>query len=172
MSINKFGLAATRGGGGDGEKVRRGPWSSGVSKTYIRENCLCADGEVFDAKSRVIRHLASPEADTDAINKLHLEHRFELMNDDLNDRTNRNRMLCETSTREVLSRLEDLENTEQTWKKDHDDYIETRCLMLERQIHDLRLLLDESVARLEREIINLRNSLRKDSIKYYDYQTS
>jgi len=65
MSINKFGLQL---GGGSARVTRQ---SGGVSKNYVRENCLCKDGEVFNAKSRVIRHLADPEADTDAVNKLH-----------------------------------------------------------------------------------------------------
>ena len=110
MSINKFGLQL---GGGSDRVTRRGSWSGGVSKNYVREHCLCKDGEVFNAKSRVIRHLADPEADTDAVNKLHLDHHLKLMS----DRENRDRMLCENFKREVLSRFEDSENTERTWKR-------------------------------------------------------
>ena len=79
MSINKFGIQLVKG------DTRRGgaQWNDtcGIFRNYVRENSLCVEGEVFDAKSRKIRRLANSEADSDAVNKLHLDHRFKTINE-------------------------------------------------------------------------------------------
>lgn len=76
----------------------------------------------------------------------------------------------------------DLENFEQIWKKEHN-YIETRCITLEGQIHDLRSLLDKNISRInrqiadskreikdlvEQEIFNVCRAFKKNFIKYYE----
>lgn len=72
---------------------------------FVRDNSLCVNGDVFNTKSRIIRYLANPEKDNDAVNKLHLDHRFKTIIKDMDDCVNRNRILCENYKRKVLSRL-------------------------------------------------------------------
>ena len=80
MSINKFGIQLVKGDAKRGEAR----WNDTGFRNYVRENSLCVDttGEVFDAKSRKIRRLASPETDGDAVNKLHLDRRFKIWKTD------------------------------------------------------------------------------------------
>jgi len=42
-------------------------------KSYVHENALCRVVTDYDARSRKIRRVAQPEADTDAVNKLYVE---------------------------------------------------------------------------------------------------
>jgi len=66
MSINKFGLSL-------------GPPSNsyyqwnGLLRNYVRDNALCQTASGFDARSRKIRRVAQPEADSDASNKQYVE---------------------------------------------------------------------------------------------------
>jgi hypothetical protein len=95
MSINKFGIQLVK-----GDTKRGGArWcdSSGVFKNYVRENSLFVEDEVFDAKSCKIRRLADPEVDSDAVNKLHLDHRFKTISEDMDNRINYSRLNCENS---------------------------------------------------------------------------
>lgn len=46
---------------------------SGLVRNYVRDNALCRVAADFDAKSRKIRRVAQPEADTDAANKRYVE---------------------------------------------------------------------------------------------------
>jgi len=69
MSINKFRIQFVK-----GDTKREGAqWCDGAFRNYVRKISLCVEGEVFDAKSRKTRRLANPEADTDAVNKQHLD---------------------------------------------------------------------------------------------------
>ncbi|EFN60884.1 hypothetical protein EAG_09271 [Camponotus floridanus] len=43
--------------------------------SYLRQNALCRVATDYDARSRKIRRIAQPEADTDAVNKLYGEER-------------------------------------------------------------------------------------------------
>ena len=52
---------------------------SGLLRNYMRDNALCMTGEDFNAKSRKIRHVAQPTADTDAVNKLYVEKSIKLL---------------------------------------------------------------------------------------------
>ena len=146
MSINKFGIQLVKGDAKRGEAR----WSGGVN--YVRENSLCVDGEVFDAKSRIIRRLASPEIDSDAVNKLHLDHRFKTISDDMDNRINRNRLFCEHSKREVLSKIQNLDITVQNWRKDNNVYVDTKFITLQKQMNDLRALISEDVTKTNGKI--------------------
>lgn len=42
-------------------------------RNFVRDNALCRTVTDFDARSRKIRRVAQPEADTDAVNKLYLD---------------------------------------------------------------------------------------------------
>ena len=46
---------------------------SGLLRNYVRDNALCVVATDFDAKSRKIRRVAQPEADTDVVNKLYVD---------------------------------------------------------------------------------------------------
>jgi len=68
MPINKFGLFERR-----NEAIRTSDhWDKSVT-SYLRQNTLCRVATYYDARSRKIRHVAQPEADTDAVNKLYVE---------------------------------------------------------------------------------------------------
>jgi len=68
MPINKFGLFERR-----NEVIStRDHWGESVT-SYLRQNALCRVATDYDAKSRKIRRVAQPEADTDAVNKLYVE---------------------------------------------------------------------------------------------------
>ena len=148
MSINKFGIQLVKGDAKRGEAR----WSDGVFRNYVRENSFCVDGEVFDAKSRIIRRLASPKIDSDAVNKLHLDHRFKTISDDMDNRINRNRLFCEHSKREVLSKIQNLDITVQNWRKDNNVYVDTKFITLQKQMNDLRALISEDVTKTNRKI--------------------
>jgi hypothetical protein len=45
----------------------------------VRRNALCRVATDYDARSRKIRRVALPEADTDAVNKLYLEECFKTL---------------------------------------------------------------------------------------------
>lgn len=126
--------------------------SSGAFKNYVRENSLCVEGEVFDAKSRKIRRLADPEVDSDAVNKLHLDHRFKTISEDMDNRINYNRSSCEQSKRELISRIQNLAITEQNWKKDNRVYIQNKFATLQRSIDEVRALFNENISKTERKI--------------------
>lgn len=150
MSINKFGIQLVKG------DTKRGgaQWNDtcGIFRNYVRENSLCVEGEVFDAKSRKIRRLANPEADSDAVNKLHLDHCFKTINDDMDNRINGNRLLCENSKREVLSKIQNLEITLRNWNRDNTAYNQTKFATLQKQINDLGTLISEDVSKTNRKI--------------------
>ena len=146
MSINKFGIQLVKGDAKRGEAR----WSGGVN--YVRENSLCVDGEVFAAKSRITRRLASPEIDSDAVNKLHLDHRFKTISDDMDNRINRNRLFCEHSKREVLSKIQNLDITVQNWRKDNNVYVDTKFITLQKQMNDLRALISEDITKTNKKI--------------------
>lgn len=46
---------------------------SGLLRNYVRSNALCLTTSDFDARSRKIRHVAEPQFDSDAANKLYVE---------------------------------------------------------------------------------------------------
>jgi len=66
MPINKFGSFKPR-------NYTTGPSDHWDIKSYVRENALCRVTTDYDARSRKIRRVAQPEADTDAANKLYVE---------------------------------------------------------------------------------------------------
>lgn len=68
MPINKFGLFEPR----NDATGTSGSWDRFV-KSYVHENALCRVVTDYDARSRKIRRVAQPEADTDAVNKLYVE---------------------------------------------------------------------------------------------------
>jgi len=68
MPINKFGLFERR----DEAISTSDHWSKLVT-SYLRQNALCCIATDYDARSRKIRRVAQPEADTDAVNKLYVE---------------------------------------------------------------------------------------------------
>lgn len=68
MPINKFGLFDSR----NDAPGTNGSWDRLV-KSYVHENALCRVVTDFDARSRKIRRVAQPEADTDAVNKLYVQ---------------------------------------------------------------------------------------------------
>jgi hypothetical protein len=80
MSINKFEIQLVK---SDTKRERRRGGTIRAEFLEItyekivwkRENSV--EDEVFDVKSRKIRRLADPEVDSDAVNKLHLDHRFQ-----------------------------------------------------------------------------------------------
>ena len=69
MPINKFGVSLEKNGA---VRMDYYKWN-GVLRNYMRDNALCVVGADFDAKSRKIRRVAQPLADTDAVNKLYVE---------------------------------------------------------------------------------------------------
>lgn len=145
MSINKFGIQLVKG------DTKRDAQSN--YKNYIRENCLYKNGEVFDAKSCKIIHLASPETDNDAVNKLHLDHRFTIISDDM-----------ENFKRGVYSTLHNLEN----WKKDISAFIKIKFPMLEKQISDLRGLFSEAIPKINRKIATNNEQLMNEMKQMID----
>lgn len=66
MPINKFGLFERK------NDATNDHWDR-FMRSYVREKALCRIATDYDARSRKIRHVAQPEADTDAVNKLYLE---------------------------------------------------------------------------------------------------
>jgi len=68
MPINKFGLFERRNDAIDTSDR----WGKVVT-SYLRQNALCRVATDYDARSRKIRRVAQPEADTDAVNKLYVE---------------------------------------------------------------------------------------------------
>ena len=69
MPINKFGLFERR----NDATVNNWYHWNGLMRNYVRDNALCRVATDYDAKSRKIRHVAQPEVDTDAANKLYVE---------------------------------------------------------------------------------------------------
>jgi len=126
--------------------------SSGVFKNYVREKNLCIEGEVFDAKSHKIRRLADLENDSDAVNKLHMYHRFKTISEDMDNCINYNRSSCEQSKRELISRIRNLTITEQNWKKDNSMYIQTKFITLQRAADELKALFNENITKTDRKI--------------------
>jgi len=146
MSINKFGIQLVKG------DTKRAQWCDGAFRNYVRENSICVQGDVFDAKSRKIRRLANPEADSDAVNKQHLDDRFKTISDDMDNRINRNRLLCENSKREVSSKIQNLDISLQNWRKDSNVYIQTKIITLQKQINDLKAVINEDISKTARKI--------------------
>jgi len=66
MSINKFGKSL---GSSDNSYYQ---WNA-LLRNYVRDNTLCRTASDFDARSRKIRRVAQPEADTDAANKVYVD---------------------------------------------------------------------------------------------------
>lgn len=75
MSINKFGVSLEKSGAARMDYYK---WN-GVLRNYMRDNALCVAGADFDAKSRKIRRVAQPTADSDAVNKLYMEKSIKLL---------------------------------------------------------------------------------------------
>jgi len=75
MSINKFGLPLEK-----AANSRYYQWN-GLVRNYVRDNALCLTAADFDARSRKIRRVAQPEADTDAANKRYVETSVNLLRD-------------------------------------------------------------------------------------------
>src|SRR5436190_22065755 len=76
MSINKFGLPL--------EKVANSTYYyqwNGLLRNYVRDNALYLTAADFDARSRKIRCVAQPEADTDAVNKRYVETSVNFLRD-------------------------------------------------------------------------------------------
>jgi len=69
MPINKFGLFERR----NNATVNNWYHWNGLMRNYVHDNALCRVATDYDAKSRKIRHVAQPEADTNAANKLYVE---------------------------------------------------------------------------------------------------
>jgi len=130
MSINKFGIQLVKGD----TKRRRAQWYDGAFRNYVRENSLCVEGEVFDAKLRKIRRLANSEADSNAINKQHLDDRFKTISDNMDNCINKNRLLCENPKREVLSKIQNLDISLQNWRKDSNVYIQTKFITCKNKL--------------------------------------
>jgi len=149
MSINKFWIQLVK----RDTKRGRAQWCNGAFKNYVRENSLCVESEVFDAKSRSkIGCLADPEIDSDAVNKLHLDHCFKTISEDMDIRINYSRLNCKKSKQEVLLRIQNLEITLQNWKKDNNIYIQTKFITLQKTIDDLRALFNENIFKTDKKI--------------------
>jgi len=76
MPINKFGLFEQR-----NNATSTSGSSDRLMKSYVRENALCRVVTDYDARSCKIRHVAQPEADTDAVNKLYVEQCVKTLTD-------------------------------------------------------------------------------------------
>jgi len=75
MSINKFGLFERR---NDATPGTSDHWYR-LIRRCVRKNALHRVATDYDARSRKIRRVAQPEADTDAVNKLYLEQCFKTL---------------------------------------------------------------------------------------------
>jgi len=73
MLISKFGLSKKK---NDDDSYHR--WND-IMKNYVYENVLFPFATDFDARLCKIRHLAQPEVDTDAVNKLYVEQRVKTL---------------------------------------------------------------------------------------------
>jgi len=184
MSINKFGIQLVKG------DTKRGgaQWCDGAFRNYVRENSLCVEGKVFDAKSRKIRYLASPETDSDTINKLQLNDRFKTINNDMDNRINKNCLLCKNSKREVLSKILNVDISLQNWRKNSNVYIQTKFITLQKQINDLKAVINKDISKtarkiaadntkltnqmkqmIDREIKELHNVLKNNIVELYEF---
>lgn len=95
MSINKFGLFKRKNYTTD----ENDHWDT---KSYVRENALCRVATGYDARSRKIRRVAQPEADTDAVNKLYVDTCVKTLMDRQNE-SDEKRMLLEKEVRAIQS---------------------------------------------------------------------
>ncbi|KMQ82870.1 hypothetical protein RF55_21619 [Lasius niger] len=66
MLINKFGLFKR-------QNDTTGTSDHRLVRSYVRKNALCRVATDYDARLCKIRRVAQPEADTDVVNKLHVE---------------------------------------------------------------------------------------------------
>jgi predicted RNase H-like nuclease (RuvC/YqgF family) len=73
MPINKFGLFEQRNDAAESNHLSR------LVTSYVHQNALCRVATDYDARSRKIRRVAQPEADTDAVNKLYLEECIKML---------------------------------------------------------------------------------------------
>ena len=80
MSINKFGVSLEKSGVARMDYYKL----NGVLRNYMRDNALCVVGADFDAKSRKIRRVAQPVADTHAVNKLNVQNSVQNISQALN----------------------------------------------------------------------------------------
>jgi len=182
MSINKFAIQLVKGN----TKGGRSQWCDGAFRNYVQENSLCVEAEFFDAKSRKIRRLVNPEADNNAVNKQHLDDRFKTISDDMDNRINRNCLLCENVKQEVLSKIQNLDISLQNWRKDSNVYIQTKFITLQKQINDLKAVINEDISKtakkiaadnteltnqmkqmIDREIKELHNVLNNNIVELY-----
>lgn len=70
MPINKFGISLE----GSASRMNNPHYQwSALVRNYVRDNALCLIASDFDAKSRKICRVATPEADSDAANKRYVE---------------------------------------------------------------------------------------------------
>lgn len=51
---------------------------NGMLRNYVRSNALCLKTNDFDARSRKIRHVATPQCDDDAANKLYVANSIQI----------------------------------------------------------------------------------------------
>lgn len=52
---------------------------NGILRNYVHSNALCLKTNDFDARSRKIRHVAQPQFDSDAANKLYVENSIDII---------------------------------------------------------------------------------------------
>ncbi|KYN20087.1 hypothetical protein ALC57_07567 [Trachymyrmex cornetzi] len=70
MSVNKFGMQM---GKNNYDKIEKSQLSIESLRNYIHNNGLYLNPDHYDAKERKIEHVATPEFDTDAVNKHYIE---------------------------------------------------------------------------------------------------
>ena len=71
MPINKFGFSLHK--SEVGSSTMNYYTLNGLLRNYVRDNALCRSIDDFDAKTRKIRRVAQPEADSDAVNKQYVD---------------------------------------------------------------------------------------------------
>lgn len=116
MSINKFGISLQ-----DDKHLHRFDETQYLERNFILNKALCLDGDNYDAKSRKIIHIADPQEDTDAVNKLYMRKNFDSLINDIKK--------CEEFQRDTTEKIRDLvEKTNSIEHRLNDHYKQIESL--------------------------------------------
>jgi len=109
MSVSKFGASLKKRDDGRFAFERLRP-SIDSLQNYVHDNVLCSNADIYDARERKIRRLATSEIDSDATNKNYVESALRILREEtskLREQTERSVVNVEKALKECENRFDD-----------------------------------------------------------------
>lgn len=165
MSVSKFGASLKKRDDGKFALERLKP-SIDSLRNYVRDNALCSNADIYDAKERKIRRLATPENDSDATNKNYVESALRVLRDEtikLREQTEKSVTNVEKTISEYEKRLMDVKKNAESIERALK--LRTNTLMdeIKRNRSDLEQIIVDKLEKNTNEFKKSNGTLKRET---------